>query len=658
MAIHRKNSTLKNQPCNLQSNSMTEETLINQQTRKYDVWILFPIRYTHQGTAPTAIHFKHEPNEDQSPTENETLVNLMSRSNGSYEHKFEAKDVLHHHQFGKIYKFHTTLDKKELSTSFISILDEGGTVRRISPSPQERFIKLVRHDMNWKEQLEKREVLTAQIGKHHNVFIRKDSAAKDPAQPSLIEDDSCTAEDWALAQEALDGAFEEAKEQQWTICYVFIFSDKCVKMSSINELFGFQMSKDPGMDLIAGLDFSPFRYSLDKNSSTDQLVKSLEKVRGQFVNKLIRCASLAKKTPVDGQSRSSQKSKVLLKIARRQQELMLIFDLMLLHISNIQAQDDEYYFMVYDADKETLQFAVTDCMDELAVRAADLIYTKEYLVDTGNRVIQEAVRHNWIKYQCLYGQEDEYNIFRSLCFAPALGLDQRYHIGFVALTLQILLCTGIIVDSLDKWSNTSFEAIIDLIISLEYQFEEILIVTISALTFTFILQRLMKTIESFQAFYTNMNEVCIIPKHIIALDFTSNIIVGSAMAIATPFFLLQSEDIQSVVLNSFALTFFIELDDMANIFESDEQYLLKEDANTFKLTLDEAMEDNGNDLNQVLKRKVGRQWYRRRLLRMTGKFVFSPFYVVYKIISSLMSLCRCCRSKRTGLTRIQAKEFK
>ena len=152
-----------------------------------------------------------------------------------------------------------------------------------------------------------------------------------------------------------------------------------------------------------------------------------------------------------------------------------------------------------------------------------------------------------------------------------------YHIGFVALSLQILLCIGITIDSVNQWLDTSLEDLWDTIISLEYELEDVLIVIISTLTFAFILQRLSKAINSFKRFYRNIKEVCIIPPAVIALDFTSNVVVGTWMAMITPFFLLQSEDIQTVVLNSFALTIFIELDDLANVFESDEAYLSQED---------------------------------------------------------------------------------
>merc|ERR1712048_1078777 len=97
---------------------------------------------------------------------------------------------------------------------------------------------------------------------------------------------------------------------------------------------------------------------------------------------------------------------------------------------------------------------------------------------------------------------------------------------------------------------------------------------ISCFAFAFILQRFGSTVGGFRSFYEDMDRVCNIPLIIITLDFISNIVIGLWMMLITPFFLLQSDSIQSIVLNSFALTFVIELDDLANLFESDEDVLL------------------------------------------------------------------------------------
>ena len=262
------------------------------------------------------------------------------------------------------------------------------------------------------------------------------------------------------------------------------------------------------------------------------------------------------------------------------------------------------------------------------------------------------VRQNWVKYQCLLGQDDEFNIFRSLCFAPSSSVVERFKIGFVALTLQMLLSIGIAIDTMKMWSNkySSFEDFVQKIKSFEYQFEDTLIVIISIFTFAFILQRLRKTIESFKQFYSNMKEVCIIPKVIIALDFTSNIIVGTFMAIVTPFFLLQSEDIQTVVLNSFALTFFIELDDLANTYESDEPFLLQEDKNGWEFEWYDPDNEPG-----VVKRKIEGLGSLYKSIKTMAAFVFSPLYETLKIIVTLLGMCTCCYRKKQNQDQVFQK---
>ena len=420
------------------------------------------------------------------------------------------------------------------------------------------------------------------------------------------------------------------------ICNVSIFNTKWIKISSIDQLFESDTSDTMESVInIGGLDFSPFHVS-------NSLAKALEDVRKTFVT-----------SPIFSRTN-----------VKLHDELKRNFDLKFLKLSNLKANQHESYSIVYDEREKTLHFV------ELLLDDLPEVWSKEESqwnadpdkiiacicavygggLKTTNKGFQEAVRHNWIKYQCLQGQDDEFNIFRSLCFAPPSNLDQRYHIGFVALCLQILLCIGITMDSVEQWSDTSLENVWDTIISLEYEIEYMMIVAISMLTFVFILQRLRKTINSFKRFYRNIHEVCEVPKAIIALDFTSNVVVGTYMAMITPFFLLQSEDIQTVVLNSFALTIFIELDDLANVFESDEAHLLQEDAYGMeRLRMDlQWLKRNQDRLDSmmfsgVMKREIGGQWTGSKRLQMLAKFLFSPFYESFLILKSLIDMC--CRGK-------------
>ena len=417
-------------------------------------------------------------------------------------------------------------------------------------------------------------------------------------------------------------------------CFIcLVFNTKLVKMSSIDQLFESDTSDtmESVINIGEGLDFSPFRLPLQSaGSASDSFAQALEDVRETFVT-----SSIFSRTNV-----------------KLHEELKRNFDLKFLKLSNLKAKH-EPYFIVYDEREKTLQFVERDLEDIQHLSKKDFtrisntirqIYDQSLGTRTTNKGFQEAVRHNWIKYQCLQGQDDEFNIFRSLCFAPPSNLDQRYHIGFVALCLQILLCIGITMDSVEQWSDTSLENVWDTIISLEYEIEYMMIVAISMLTFVFILQRLRKTINSFKRFYRNIHEVCEVPKAIIALDFTSNVVVGTYMAMITPFFLLQSEDIQTVVLNSFALTIFIALDDLANVFESDEADLLQEDAYGMeRMRTDLQWLKRNMYSSGVAKREIGREWTGSKRLQMLAKFLFSPFYESFLILKSLIDMC--CRGK-------------
>ncbi len=93
-----------------------------------------------------------------------------------------------------------------------------------------------------------------------------------------------------------------------------------------------------------------------------------------------------------------------------------------------------------------------------------------------------------------------------------------------------------------------------------------------------------------------MHKIIIVPWFIRALDFCSNILIGFIICLISLFYLLQSESIADVVLNSFALTFIIELDDIANLYEADEDALVSADF--------EYIESGENFEHRIKKRKI------------------------------------------------------
>ena len=606
--IHSQSPLIYNRQIPSQHNMSEDVPLIETKTKPqpsgYDVCVLLPLRHTEHGIAPKSIYFRTDRGDHLEEVE-------------PHYHRFDATQAIHLQRKQSRYIFHTTLNKSEISNSLIKICDD-------EIEAESKFHKLIPDGFDWN----KRTVLYFQIGKFQDIWFRK----FDEDHPIIMDPFADNVENQKIIRETLGNATDV---NQWIRCKVVIFTGRCITMSSFHTFF--EKDELHGLEslIYRRLDFSPFRSSLrSATHASDLFAHALENVRENFVNLLTHL-------------RQDLQPGLGLSIAE-QQHLKMRFDLKFLRISNMKTGDGMPCFILYDDVKETFYFV--EIHDGKEVKwATELIYEHSSCLQTTNVDVQVAVRHNWIKYQCLHGQDDEFNIFRSLCFAPQSTVEERYHIGFVALTLQILLCIGIMMDSIENWSGTTFEDIWDLVISLDYGFEDILIVTISTFTFAFMLQRFRKTIETFKRFYININQVCSIPKVIIVLDFTSNILVGAWMCMVTPFFLLQSEDIQTVVLNSFALTIFIELDDLANIFESDEAFLLHEDAILFRRKLREAAMKNGQakESHGVVKRDIGGNWSGHTGFQMTLMFIFSPLYEMCKIIAAFFSIFIhiCCSTE-------------
>ena len=64
---------------------------------------------------------------------------------------------------------------------------------------------------------------------------------------------------------------------------------------------------------------------------------------------------------------------------------------------------------------------------------------------------------------------------------------------------------------------------------------------------------------------------------IIILDFISNVLIGLLICCLSLPFLMKSETLTDATLNSFALTFILELDDIVNVFQNDTDYLIDQD---------------------------------------------------------------------------------
>ena len=568
--------------------------------RRFSVCIQTLIRHTKQGIAPESIYFR---------------MSKDSEEKDDFYDRFESTEAFHEKDKQSRYVFHTELNENELSNCLIKICDD-------EFSENSEFISLMRDGTEVKEDKE----FTFRIGKFKHIWFRELTLEDDTKKYEIIQTvlggpkpDPDTAETHDVIRKEFE---KDPNARELLQAKVIIVPEEAINMYSIDELLlkGAVNSKEKHRthlkEIYGKLEFDHFRSSLrSADAASDLFDNALADLREQFVHKL----------PTDASGSDFKR-------------MTRTFDLTILRMFNMKGNDGsgDPMYVVFDDNQDTLDFVEVTCGEGRLKETADKVYERSCGLPTDSLGIQKAVRENWIKYQCLHGQDEEFNIFRSLCFAPTSGVNERYQIGLMALTLQILLCFGITVDSFEKWEGTTFEDVWNSVSSLEYEIDEVLIVAISALAFGFILQRLRKTVTSFNRFYRNMKEVCVIPKAIIILDFSSNIIVGTWMAAVTPFLLLKSEDIQTVVLNSFALTIFVELDDLANIFESDEPFLLKEDAN--------GMRGDNVELREgvVPKRKIGGKLTFYESLKMVVTFLLSPLYELCRIIESMCNILSCC----------------
>eukprot|EP01084_Bolivina_argentea_P158842 276685_1 len=113
-----------------------------------------------------------------------------------------------------------------------------------------------------------------------------------------------------------------------------------------------------------------------------------------------------------------------------------------------------------------------------------------------------AGRYWWLTERCLYGQDNEFNIFRSLCFMQGfcvVGNNSywfdyaiRLSVGILCLILQICLATGIVMEVIDNWDT-------------ENMFDnDSMIIIISFLVFSFISYTYIFTVIKYVEFYQNM----------------------------------------------------------------------------------------------------------------------------------------------------------
>eukprot|EP01084_Bolivina_argentea_P224985 380309_1 len=191
------------------------------------------------------------------------------------------------------------------------------------------------------------------------------------------------------------------------------------------------------------------------------------------------------------------------------------------------------------------------------------------------------MRKKWFTDMVFENENGEFNIFRSLCFSVVIPDKQcnfdilgcgniekqmKLTLSFLVTILQSLLITSIIWDLSNSFQ---FKQI--------YKIYDVYLLILSIVVFSVISYLTSTTIKNYIHFYRYIGYVCQVSWGIIILDFISNVIIGALVSGVSLFFLLSSETLTDAALNSFALTFILELDDIVNLFNKDINYLIKQD---------------------------------------------------------------------------------
>eukprot|EP01084_Bolivina_argentea_P086802 156857_1 len=259
-----------------------------------------------------------------------------------------------------------------------------------------------------------------------------------------------------------------------------------------------------------------------------------------------------------------------------------------------QVQNRDYQFY-YDLNQQILYGILTDtvAISNVFCGLGTDVKDSQWWKNIFNETIQKPAyfyqniteqlclldRYKWLRDKCLYGQDNQFNVFKSLCLLsiwyaelPCIGVVNihyyiRLPIAIWTLVLQILLTVGLFIEVENNW---------DFEFMLERENDRIIMV-VSFMVFSFLSYLQFWSFNIFFDFYHNMQHLCDISMWIVVADFASNVVVGSFICIMSFFYVLQSETISDAILNSFALTFVSELDDMINVFESDDDVLIEKD---------------------------------------------------------------------------------
>eukprot|EP01083_Nonionella_stella_P107674 312133_1 len=245
---------------------------------------------------------------------------------------------------------------------------------------------------------------------------------------------------------------------------------------------------------------------------------------------------------------------------------------------NMQVYYNSYKNMVYGVNNDTVNVSATHCgfgkaapINECQKYVDGFVYYPYYFENITQKYYMFC-RYHFVMDFVLRGMEEEFNVFKTLLFLSA-NREEKYQQLWSRLALSILV---LLLQGLMLWAMA--EDVIE-----RFDLEEMftmnhpVIMTLSFAIFAFLSYRYCFTIIKMNKFYTNIHYVCDVDVIIPLMDYISNVVIYGVVVFFSFSFLLLSHTIQDAVFGAFALTFITELDDMANIFDADEDFLLEYD---------------------------------------------------------------------------------
>ena len=230
-----------------------------------------------------------------------------------------------------------------------------------------------------------------------------------------------------------------------------------------------------------------------------------------------------------------------------------------------QITKDEHVRLYYDFELKIF-FTLKTCKENINIGACDVTnYVKVLLRSI---TLQDVILKNG----------EEFNIYRSYIISQEDK--EKIAMSLLGLILQIALTTAIIYNFIDDVNDNGLAFYFDF-----NEIGNIIKILISLLIFSLISYKHKFTVEAYCHFYEWAVYYYKVPAYLKYADFISNIIIGYIISYLSFFFLATSETFSDLVLNSFALTFITEIDDMINIFETDEGILIDDDIQSFRNNL-------------------------------------------------------------------------